>query len=142
MAERVLSVYEFFQFFPDEVSAYQYTESRRWPDGPECPHCHSTRNSRQRDYRYFRCKDCRQRFSVRTKTVFESSHIPLHKWLYLAYLSHTSRTGTNSLQLYRELGITQKSAWFMLHRLRTAVAPDYDSPSSLSEKKCSICNSL
>ena len=124
----ILSVYEFFQLFPDEPAAYSYSETRRWPNGPECPFCHSTRNSRQRDYRYLRCKDCRSRFSVRTRTVFESSHIPLHKWLYLAYISHTDRSGINSVQLAREIGISQKSAWFMLHRLREACTPDLDSP--------------
>ena len=78
------------------------------------------RTTRQRDYRYHQCKDCRRKFTVRTGTVFERSHISLDKWLYTMYLLQTARKGVSSLQLSKELGITQKSAWFMLHRLREA----------------------
>ena len=122
--EGTLSVYEFFQHFPTEESAYTYYENHRWPDGPVCPSCESQRISRQKDYRYLRCKDCRRKFTVRTNTVFESTHISLDKWLFVAYLMETARKGISSLQLSKELGITQKSAWFMLHRLREACHPD------------------
>ena len=115
-----ISAYEFFKSFPDERSAIEYIESRRWADGVTCPYCDSTRTTRQKDYRYHQCKDCRKKFTVRTGTVFERSHISLDKWLYAMYLLQTARKGVSSLQLSKELGITQKSAWFMLHRLREA----------------------
>ena len=105
-----ISAYEFFKTFPDERSAIEYIESRRWADGVICPHCDSNRTTRQRDYRYHQCKDCRQKFTVRTGTVFERSHISLDKWLYAMYLLQTARKGISSLQLSKELGITQKSS--------------------------------
>ncbi len=73
-----------------------------------------------KDTPYHQCNDCRQKFTVRTGTVFERSHIPLDKWLYAMYILQTARKGVSSLQLSKELGITQKSTWFMLHRLRIA----------------------
>ena len=115
-----LSTYEFFTSFPDERSAVDYFESLRWPHIVVCPYCESGRTSRQKAYQYHQCKDCRKKFTVRTWTVFERSHIPLDKWLYAMYLLQTARKGISSLQLSKELGITQKSTWFMLHRLRTA----------------------
>ena len=73
-----------------------------------------------KDTPYHQCNDCRQKFTVRTGTVFERSHIPLDKWLYAMYILQTARKGVSSLQLSKELGITQKATWFMLHRLRIA----------------------
>lgn len=114
-----ISAYDFFKKFPDEKTAFEYIENRRWgASGVVCPHCGSERTSRQKDYRYHQCKDCRDKFTVRTGTIFERSHIPLDKWLYAMYLIQTARKGVSSLQLSKELGITQKSTWFMLHRLR------------------------
>ena len=115
-----ISTYEFFTSFPDERSAVDYVEAIRWPYIVVCPHCESGRTSRQRAYQYHQCKDCRKKFTVRTGTVFERSHVPLDKWLYAMYLTQTARKGVSSMQLSKELGITQKSAWFMLHRLREA----------------------
>lgn len=115
-----ISAFEFFQRFPDERAALEYLEGRRWGGKIECPHCGSERTSRQRQYQYHQCKDCRKKFTVRTGTIFERSHIPLHKWLYAMYLLQTARKGISSVQLSKELGITQTSAWFMLHRLRLA----------------------
>ena len=119
-----ISTYEFFKKFPDEKSAIEYLEGRRWAGGAVYPHCGGIRTSRQKDYRYHQCKDCRKKFTVRTGTIFERSHIPLEKWLYTMYLLQTARKGISSLQLSKELGITQKSAWFMLHRLREACGID------------------
>ena len=118
--EGTISTYEFFQRFPDEQAAVEYMESRRWPDGVSCAYCESPRTSRQKDYRYHQCKDCRKKFTVRVGTIFERSHISLDKWIYAMYLLETARKGISSLQLSKELGITQKATWFMLHRLREA----------------------
>ena len=115
-----ISAYEFLQAFPDEHSAIEFAESLRWPNVVVCPFCESGRTSRQKAYQYHQCKDCRKKFTVRTDTVFERSHIPLNKWLYAMYILQTARKGVSSLQLSKELGITQASTWFMLHRLREA----------------------
>ncbi len=115
-----ISAFEFFEQFPDEMSAIKYIETRRWAGNITCPHCGSERTSRQRAYQYHQCKDCRKKFTVRTGTIFERSHIPLHKWLFAMYLLQTARKGISSMQLSKELGITQKSAWFLLHRIREA----------------------
>ena len=121
-----ISTFEFFAKFPNERGALEYFESRRWPDGICCLHCGSERTSRLQECQYHRCKDCRKKFTVRKGTIFEGSHIPLHRWLYAMYRLQTARKGISSLQLSRELGITQKSSWFMLHRLREAcdIEPD------------------
>ena len=100
--------------------AIKYIEGLRWADGIICPHCDSQRTGRMKDSQYHQCKDCRKKFTVRTGTVFERSHIPLDKWLYAMYILETARKGVSSLQLSKELGITQKATWFMLHRLREA----------------------
>ena len=115
-----ISAYEFFKSFPNEASAIEYIEGLRWANGITCPHCEGSRTSRMKDSQYHQCKDCRKKFTVRTGTVFERSHIPLDKWLYAMYILQTARKGVSSLQLSKELGITQKSTWFMLHRLREA----------------------
>ena len=115
-----ISAYEFFKQFPNEQSAIEYIEGIRWNGKVVCPHCDSGRTARQKDYQYHQCKDCRKKFTVRTGTIFERSHIPLDKWLYAMYILQTARKGVSSLQLSKELGITQKATWFMLHRLREA----------------------
>ena len=115
-----ISAYQFFKDFPNEQTAIRYIEGLRWADGVTCPHCNSSRTSRMKDTPYHQCNDCRQKFTVRTGTVFERSHIPLDKWLYAMYILQTARKGVSSLQLSKELGITQKATWFMLHRLRIA----------------------
>ena len=115
-----LSIFEFFEIFPTERTAIEHFENRRWPDGVRCPDCGSDRTSRQRRYPFHQCKDCRKKFTFRTGTVFERSRIPMRKWLYAMYMLVTARKGISSRQLAKELGVSQKSAWFMLHRLREA----------------------
>lgn len=120
MGQTTISAWEFFKKFPDEQSAIVYLEGIRWADGVVCPHCDGERTARQKSFQYHQCKDCRKKFTVRTGTVFERSHIPLDKWLFAMYILQTARKGVSSLQLSKELGITQKSTWFLLHRLRDA----------------------
>ena len=115
-----ISAYQFFKTFPNERSAIEHVESLRWPHIVACPFCTSGRTTRLQTYPYHKCKDCLRKFTVRTGTVFERSHIPLDKWLYAIYILQTARKGVSSLQLSKELGITQKATWFMLHRLREA----------------------
>jgi transposase-like protein len=115
-----ISTFQLFQMFPDEESARTYLEGRLWPQGCKCPACKSGERITTRKGGYYRCNACKLDFTVRTGTIFERSHIPLHKWVYAMYLMVTARKGISSLQLSKEIGITQKSAWFMLGRLREA----------------------
>ncbi len=119
-----ISTFQLFQMFPDQESARLYLESRLWPEGARCPVCGLPERVTARKEGYYRCNQCREDFTVRTGTIFERSHVPLHKWLYAMYLLVTSRKGISSLQLSKEIGITQKSAWFVLQRLREACAND------------------
>ena len=117
----VLSVYQFMEKFSSKEKAVQFIEKIRWPNGVTCLHCQSERiTPRKARLGVYRCKDCLKDFSVQTGTVFERSKIPLKKWLYAAYLLQTARKGVSSLQLSKQIGVTQKTAWFMLHRLREA----------------------
>lgn len=119
-----ISTFQLFERFPDQESARLYFEGRLWPNGPVCPVCGLGERITVRKGGYYRCTQCQEDFTVRTGTVMERSHIPLHKWLYAMYLLVTARKGISSLQLSKEIGLTQKSAWFLLHRLREACGKD------------------
>jgi len=112
--------------FPDQEAARSYLEGRLWPDGPRCPVCGLGERITTRKGGFYRCNQCKEDFTVRTGTIFERSHVPLHKWVYAMYLLVTSRKGISSMQLAKEIGITQKSAWFVLHRLREACGSDLE----------------
>ena len=115
-----ISTAQLFAMFPDQEKARAYLESRLWPKGVRCPVCGLGERITVREEGFYRCNQCKEDFTVRTGTIFERSHVPLHKWLYAMYLLVTSRKGVSSLQLSKEIGITQKSAWFVLQRLREA----------------------
>src|SRR6266508_2877933 len=110
--------------FTNENAARDFIEALRWPDGRVCPHCgvveHSYATGKCGVYR---CAEpaCRMDFTVTTKSVMESSHIPLHKWLQGFYLMSSSKKGISAHQLHRTVKITYKSAWFMCHRIREAM---------------------
>ena len=122
-----ISVYEFLQRIPDEETAEAYIAQLRWQSEPACPRCGSCNVaiSTKKQAQPFRCRDCRKAgkkeyFSVRTGTVLEQANVPLHKWLFAIYLLTTHRKGISGMQLARELGVTQKTAWFLGHRIRMA----------------------
>lgn len=118
-----ISFYKFFKRFPDEESAEKFFAERRWgKDGKNryCPHCGSVRTVTMNHKMPYRCKDCRKFFSVRTKNILAESNIPLHKWLMAMYLLNTNLKGVSSMKLARDLEITQKTAWFLAHRIRKA----------------------
>lgn len=115
--------------FHDEEAAYQFVEARIWPKGPVCPHCGGVeRNSKMggKSTRIgaYKCYDCRKPFTVKIGTIFEASHIPMHKWLQAILLIASSKKGISSHQLQRTLGVTIKSAWFLSHRIREAMKAD------------------
>lgn len=119
-----VSTFQLFQMFPDQETARKYLEGLLWPKGAICPSCGLTEHVIALKNGRYHCNQCREKFTVRTGTVFERSHVPLHKWLYAMYLLVTARKGISSMQLSKEIGITQKSAWFVLHRLREACGND------------------
>jgi transposase-like protein len=112
--------------FTDRLSAADYLESVRWPNGPVCPHCGEAEKRHyklpNKTRRLWKCAACRKQFTVTVGTIFESSHIPLNKWLLAFYLLCSSKKGMSTHQLHRMLGVTYKSAWFMTHRIRHALA--------------------
>ncbi len=124
MSKSTISTFKLFETFPDEASARTYLEGRLWPNGVKCPECKGGERITARKGGYYRCNACKLDFTVRTGTIFERSHVPLHKWLYAMYLLVTARKGISSMQLAKEIGITQKSAWFVLQRLREACNDD------------------
>ena len=115
-----LSTFEFFNRFPDEESARLYFEKNRWNEEAYCGHCGSTNVNECKDHKpmAYRCRDCRKHFSVRTGTVLAESRLPLQKWLLAIFMLTSARKGIPSTQMARELGVTQKTAWFLAQRIR------------------------
>lgn len=121
MKDVTISTYEFMKKFPSETEARIYLEEKRWHGKPACPYCGCNDHIQERKRMgFFRCLTCIKDFTVRTGTIFERSHVTLDKWLFAMYLLVTARKGVSSLQLSKEIGITQRSAWFVMHRLREA----------------------
>jgi len=117
--------------YTDENKAREHLEALRWPDGPVCPHCGTVGNAAALNGKstrpgVYKCRDCRKPFSVTVGTVFERSKIPLNKWLLANHMLTSGKKGTSSHQIHRTLGVTYKTAWFMTHRIREAMAPAKD----------------
>ena len=113
------------KIYNDEDAAREHLEATVWPHGAVCPKCQGQRvtNLQGASTRpgVWKCKDCRKPFSVTVGTIFERSHIPLHKWVLASHLMAASKKGVSAHQLYRTLGFgSYKTAWFMAHRLREA----------------------
>src|SRR6056297_206472 len=127
-------------YMHDEAAAFAHVESIIWPNGPVCPHCGvvdsayrltgvrtkaSKKNPEGKErHGLWKCRECRKQFTVRKGTIFEDSHIEMHKWLQAIHLMVSSKKGISSHQLHRVLEITHKSAWFMSHRIREAMRSD------------------
>jgi transposase-like protein len=110
--------------FHDEAKATAHLEANRWPDGVTCPHCGSDRVRKMEGKTQtgmFLCNDCRDKFTVRTGSVMERSHVPLHKWLLATHIMAASKKGMSALQMSRMIGVTYKTAWFLCHRIREAM---------------------
>jgi transposase-like protein len=114
--------------FQDAEKAREHLEKTRWPHGPICPHCGTVNEAtyvggKAARVGVYQCNACREQFSVTVGTVFESSKVPLNKWLLATYLMSSSKKGISAHQLHRTLGVTYKTAWFMAHRIREAMNP-------------------
>ncbi len=113
--------------FPDDETAEAWFVSQRWPDGVWCPDCGSA-NVQARPTRKpqpYRCRDCRNDFSVKTHTLMHASKLGCRVWALAIYLMSTSLKGVSSMKLHRDLGVTQKTAWHLAHRIRESWADDH-----------------
>ncbi len=106
--------------FPTEKAALKHLKTMRWKNGIYCPHCGCQRIFTFSDGVYYKCAECRRKFTAKVGSIFEDSKVPLRKWFIAVYLLASHKKGISSLQLSRDIGVTQKTAWFMLHRLRHA----------------------
>jgi transposase-like protein len=123
------SLYSLFEAFPDEQSCVDHLRSIRWRDGEFCPYCGDNRVYHFSDRKTFKCGACRQRFSVKVGTIFEDTKLPLRKWFAAIWMITNHPKGIASTTLAKDLKITQKSAWFVLHRLRHAArTPSFNAP--------------
>ena len=126
-----ITVVELFRMFPDDASAEQWFEDQRWPNGERfCPDCGSLNYARifSRKPMPYRCRDCRKHFSVRKGTVMQGSPLGLQLWVIAIYMMTTGIKGTSSMKLHRELGVTQKTSWFMMQRIREGFLEGIDKP--------------
>jgi transposase-like protein len=129
--------------FQNEDAAREHLEALHWPEGPFCPHCGSVKATRLPPQRgrktkahpegairsgVVQCNDCRQQYTVTVGTVFESSKVPLHKWLYVNHVLCSSKKGTSAHQIARNIGVSYKTAWFMMHRIREAMKDTHSGP--------------
>ena len=117
-----LTVVQLLQMFSDDAAAERWFEDQRWPDGRFCPDCGSvnTVSVKTRKPMPYRCRDCRNHFSVRKGTVMQSSKLGLQKWAIALYMTATGIKGTASMKVYREIGMRQATAWHLMHRIREA----------------------
>jgi len=109
------------QYFSDEQVCIDTFAALRWPNGPQCPECRAKEPYYIKTQKRWKCRPCRRQFSVKLNSVFEDSPIPLQKWLPALWLLVNCKNGISSYELAKDLGVHQKSAWFMLHRLRLAL---------------------
>jgi len=112
------SLQDFNKRFPTEESCIAHLKNTRFKDGLFCPHCGKRHIYEFSDNKTYKCADCRQKFTVRTGTIFGESKLPLYKWFLAIYLLSSCKKGISSVQLAEQLGVTQKTAWFLNHRIR------------------------
>ena len=120
MTDERMSILQLFEMFPDDATAERWFVKARWPDGIRCPFCESDNiyAGTAHDEMPYRCNDCKKWFSVKSKSVMHSSKLGYQKWAIAIYMIMSHPKGVSSLQLHKTLGVTQKTAWHMLHRIR------------------------
>ena len=122
--ETYKSLYKMLHSLQDDKQCREYLEQARWRGEPVCPHCGCVSSKHYKlttngEFRgLYKCKDCRARFTITTKTMFDKTHIPLTKWFQAIYLFLSHKKGISSVQLHKDIEVTQKTAWFMLNRMR------------------------
>ena len=125
-----ITIIEAVEMFPDDNAAEAWFAAIRWPDGPRCPYCDtdSVQQGAKHPTMPYRCRPCKRYFSTRTGTVMQASKLGYRTWALAIYLLNTGIKGTASMKLHRDLGISQKSAWHLAHRIREAWATTYRTP--------------
>lgn len=121
MTDKPQTLQQAILFFADKDIAHQYLVDLRWSDGVVCPSCKGIEHSYLTTRKTWKCKACKKQFSVKVGTIFENSPIGLDKWLSAVWMIANAKNGISSLEIHRALGVTQKTAWFMLHRIRAAM---------------------
>ena len=121
VAQEPRTLVEAIRYFSDPDVCLDFVAKLRWPDGVTCPHCEGKGHSFLTTRRIWKCKTCKKQFSVKVGTIFEDSPLGLDKWLAGIWLIANAKNGISSCEIHRALGITQKSAWHMLHRIRLAM---------------------
>ena len=122
-----MTLMDLFDMFPDNETAERWLVETRWPEGMRCPRCEGGNVApRKHPTMPYRCNDCRKDFSVKTGSVMEASNISYRKWAIAIYILTTNIKGTSSMKLHRDLGISQKTAWFMVHRIRENWLHDFN----------------
>jgi transposase-like protein len=126
---------EAIQHFSDEQVCIDAVANMRWPDGVVCPHaeCAADKPYYLKTQKRWKCRVCRRQFSVKVGSIFEDSPIPLQKWMPAIWLLTNCKNGVSSWEIHRALGVTQKTAWFMLHRIRLAMQDNLASGKSRGE---------
>lgn len=123
------SLYSLFEAFPDEQSCIDHLRAIRWRDGEACPYCGGGKIYHFSDRKTFKCGECGQRFSIKVGTIFEDTKLPLRKWFAAIWMITNHPKGIASTTLAKDLKVTQKTAWFVLHRLRHAArTPAFNAP--------------
>lgn len=119
--EKPKTLRDAIRYFANEDNCIRVVAEMRWPHGPSCPACGHMQHYWLETQKRWKCKECWKQFSVKVGTIFEDSPIPLDKWLVALWMLVNCKNGVSSYEVARDLGITQKSAWFVLHRLRLAL---------------------
>ncbi len=117
-----LDLLEFYRLFADELRCKAFLEKARWADKISCPYCLSTKVYTFSNKTLYKCGKCRKQFSVRVGTIFEGSKIPLQKWFLAIYLATNLKNGVSSTQLSEYIEVSQKTAWFMIYKLKYAIS--------------------
>lgn len=113
---------EAIKYFSDETVCIEFVDSLRWENGTAvCPRCESTENYFLKTRKVWKCKACKKQYSVKVGTIFEGSPIGLDKWLMAIWMIANCKNGVSSYEIHREIGVTQKTAWFLMHRIRKAM---------------------
>lgn len=112
---------EAIRYFADNQRCHDLLSAMRWPQGPACPKCNSLRQGFLKSRNVYQCKDCRKQYTAKLGTIFEDSPLPLDKWFCALWMMTSAKNGVSSYEIHRALKVTQKTAWFMMHRLRLAL---------------------
>ena len=118
METKFKNLIELLNYFNNENKCWKYLESLRWNDKVTCPFCNSEKHYKFKNSHTYKCKECKKKFNAKIGTIFENTKIPLSKWFVAIYLATSHKKGISSLQLSKDISVTQKTAWFILHRIR------------------------